>query len=251
MADIIATPAHFSSAGAAIEALLYRPRDAAGRSPALVLSPGRSRDIDGLAWLARALAGRGFVVLAQRYRDGDVRYYDRDAEDIGEAISVLAGRADVDGARIGLIGHSRGGMASLLATAADARVRATVALTAPTDHVRMVRGLETYAPSRHAEMIHSHAGGPGEAPDYYRAISAVNHAAKIKAPVLLVYGTLDLVCPLDHGIWMRDALAAAGNTGVRLEVIPGMGHFLEAGFGGYLFDKIVALAADWFAAALR
>jgi dipeptidyl aminopeptidase/acylaminoacyl peptidase len=249
-ADIIAAPTRLSSHGGDIEAMLYRPPEAAGRSPALVLSPGRSRDIAGLDWLARCLASRGHVVLAQRYRDGDVRYYDRDPEDIASAISHLAAREDVEASRIGLIGHSRGGMASLLATASDRRVRATVCLAGPTDHVRMVRGLKIYGPSRHAEMIHSHAGSPEEAPDYYRAISAVTHAAAIKEPVLLVYGTLDLVCPLDHGVWMRDALAASGNTRARLEVIPGMGHFFEQGFGPYLFDRIIGLAADWFAASL-
>ncbi|HXQ52571.1 MAG TPA: prolyl oligopeptidase family serine peptidase [Stellaceae bacterium] len=249
-ADIIAPPVRFSSHGGDIEGTLYRPRDTAGRSPALVLSPGRSRDIVGLDWLGRGLAERGHVVLAHRYRDGDVRYYDRDAEDIQVAVSLLAARDDVDAARIGLIGHSRGGMGSLLATSADRRVRATVCLAGPTDHVRMVNGLKAYAPSRHAEMIHSHGGSPEEAPDYYRAISAVNHAAAIKVPVLLVYGTLDLVCPHDHGIWMRDALVAAGNARSRLEVIPGMGHFFEQGFGPYLFDRIVALAAGWYAETL-
>jgi dipeptidyl aminopeptidase/acylaminoacyl peptidase len=251
MAEIAATPANFTSRGAPVEAALYRPPVRAGRAPALVLSPGRSRDSDSLAWLGRAFASAGCVVLAHRYRDGDVRYYDRDPEDIAAAVSVLAARDDVDAGRIGLIGHSRGGMASLLATAADRRVRATVALTAPTDHVRMVDGLATYAPTRHALMIHSHRGSPAEAPDYYRAISAVNHAAAIAAPVLLLYGAADLVCPLDHGVWMYDALKAAGNTSSRLEIVPNMGHFFEAGMTGYLFDKIAAMAADWFAAHLR
>lgn len=248
---ITPTPSDFRSHSAAVEALLYRPPHAAGPSPAVVLSPGRSRDIDGLAWLASALAEAGNVVLAHRYRDGDVRYYERDAEDIEAAVALLAARADVDGGRIGLIGHSRGGMASLLASAAaDHRVRATVCLCGPTDHTRMVAGLEIYAPSRHAEMIHSHAGGPADAADYYQAISAVNHAAEISAPVLLVYGGIDLVCPLDHGIWMRDALLAAGKAETRLEIIPGMGHFFEQGTHGYLFDRVAALARDWFAAHL-
>ena len=63
--------------------------------------------------------------------------------------------------------HSRGGMASLLAAAHDPRVHSTVALSPPTDHVRYVRGLREYSPSRYAEMVKSHGGSPEEAAEYY------------------------------------------------------------------------------------
>jgi cephalosporin-C deacetylase-like acetyl esterase len=66
----------------------------------------------------------------------------------------------VDGARIGIVGHSRGGMASLLAAASDMRIRSTVALSATTDHLRYVRGLREYAPSRYAETVKAHGGTP-------------------------------------------------------------------------------------------
>jgi hypothetical protein len=58
-------------------------------------------------WLSRALADRGYVVLAQQYRDGDVRYYGRDAEDIRNAISHLQKVPGVEPGWIGIIGHSR------------------------------------------------------------------------------------------------------------------------------------------------
>src|SRR5262245_33814045 len=136
-AEVTANPVTFTSEGEPVQAVLYQGAGG-GKEPALVLSPGRIRDLKGIEWLSRALADRGYVVLAQRYRDGDVRYYGRDAEDIRNAISYLAKLSGVDGARIGIVGHSRGGMASLLAAATDVRVRSTVALSAPTDHLRYV-----------------------------------------------------------------------------------------------------------------
>jgi dipeptidyl aminopeptidase/acylaminoacyl peptidase len=95
-------------------------------------------------------------------------------------------------------------------------VRSTVALSPPTDHVRYVRGLREYSPSRYAEMVKSHGGTPEEAAEYYREISPVTHAARIKTPVLLIHGTLDLIAPHDHSQWMYEALVKAGNPRAKL-----------------------------------
>jgi dipeptidyl aminopeptidase/acylaminoacyl peptidase len=249
-ADLTVSPVTFTSEGAPVQAMLYQ---AAGgtKQPALVLSPGRLRNIRGIEWLSRALADRGYVVLIQQYRDGDARYFWRDAEDIRNAISHLEKLSGVDGARIGIIGHSRGGMASLLAAASDVRVRSTVALSAPTDHLRYVRGLREYAPSRYAEMVKAHGGSPEDIPEYYREVSAVTHADRIKTPVLLVHGTLDLVAPHDHSQWMYEALVKAGHPRAKLELLPGAGHFFEAGFTGYRYERVVELTANWFAETLK
>ncbi|MBI2372023.1 MAG: S9 family peptidase [Deltaproteobacteria bacterium] len=249
--EVTITPLTITSEGAPVQAILYQPREVTGRLPALVLSPGRGRDIKGLEWLSRALAERGYIVLAQRYRDGDIRYYLRDADDIRHAISHLQGLPNVDPGRVGIIGHSRGGMASLLAAAKDPRVRSTVALSAPTDHVRYVRGLREYAPSRYGEMVKSRGGTPDEVPEYYREISAVNHASQIKTPVLLIHGTLDLVAPHDHSQWMYDALVKTGNPRVKLEMLPRLGHFFEDTYRPHQFGKVVELASRWFAETLK
>jgi len=250
-ADLTLTPVTFTSEGAPVQAMLYQPAAGATKQPALVLSPGRTRDIKGIEWLSRALADRGYVVLAQQYRDGDVRYYGRDAVDIRNAISHLHKLPGIEPGRIGIIGHSRGGMASLLAAANDARVRSTVALSPPTDHVRYVRGLREYSPSRYAEMVKSHGGTPEEAAEYYREISAVTYADRIKTPVLLVHGTSDLVAPHDHSQWMYEALVKAGNPRAKLELLRGVGHFFEQAFGGYRYDRVVELTTSWFAETLK
>lgn len=249
-ADLTATPVTFTSEGAPVQAMLYRAGGGT-KQPALVLSPGRIRDIKGIEWLSRALADRGYVVLTQRYRDGDIRYYGRDAEDIRNAVSHLEKLSGVDGTRIGIVGHSRGGNASLLAAASDLRVRSTVALSPVADHVRYVRGLREYAPSRYAEMVKSHGGSPEDDAAYYREVSAVTHAERIKAPVLLVHGMLDLVVPHDHSQWMYEALVKARHPRAKLELLRGTGHFFEAGFSGYRHDRVVELTTNWLAETLK
>ncbi len=249
--EIAITPLTFTSEGTPVQAILYQPREITGRLHALVLSPGRLRNIKGLEWLSRPLAEQGYVVLAQRYRDGDVRYQLRDVEDIRHAIFYLQGLAYVDPGRIGIIGHSRGGSASLRAAAKDLRVRSTVALSPPTDLARYVQGLREYAPSRYALMLKAFGGTPEEAPEYYHAVSSVKYAGQIKTPVLLIHGRDDLVAPHDHSQWMYDALVKAGNAWVKLELLPGLGHAFEQGFQGYRFDKVVELVSRWFAETMK
>ncbi len=131
-------------------------------------------------------------------------------------------------------------------------MRSTVALSPPTDIVRLVRGLGEYAPSRYAVLLKGYGGvTPEQDPQFYRAISAVNYAGQIKTPVLLIHGTDDLLAPPDHSQWMYDALVKAGNPRVKIELLPGLGHAFEEGFLGYRFDKVVELVSQWFAETVK
>lgn len=249
---ITLTPLTFPSEGVAVPAIQYQPKESPGRLPAVVLSPGRLRGNKALEWLSQPLAQGGYVVLAQAYRDGDVRFQLRDVEDIRNAISYLEGLPYVDPRRISIVGYSRGGSASLKAAAQDPRVRSTVALSPPTDIVRLLRGLAEYAPSRYATLLKGYGGvTPEQDPQFYRAISAVNYAGQIKTPVLLIHGTEDLFAPPEHSRWMYDALVKAENPRVKLELLPGLGHAYEQGFLGYRFDKVVELVSSWFAETLK
>jgi len=211
----------------------------------VVLAPGRDRDVRALGWLAEPLAEAGFFVLGITYRDRDVRCHQTDIEDVIAAVSYVAALSGVDDGRIGVIGHSRGGSAVLNAAAHDRRIGSVVALAPITDHARYVRSLRYYAPTRYEAMVKMRGGTPEDAPGYYRAISAIEQASMIKAPVLLVHGTLDFVVPMEHSQWMLEALGRAGNQKVHLEVLPDVGHFFEHTFKGYVFDKVRQLCLKW------
>ena len=75
----------------------------------MLLCPGRLREIDGLTFLAEAMADRGAVVLATAYRGMDMRPDDQDCLD-GIAISAASIRSTAD--RLAIVGHSRGAMAA-------------------------------------------------------------------------------------------------------------------------------------------
>jgi len=248
--EVSITPVTFTSGDAAVEAIVYRRQEIERRAPALVVSTGAGRNLKGLEWLSIPLAQLGYVVLAQRFREGAIRFHLRDDEDLQNAVSYLARVPSVDAHRVGLVGRSRGGSAVLRAAAKDARVRSTAALCAPTDYARWTRGIEHYAPSVYSSAIKRFGGTPDEDPQYYRAISPVTYASQITTPVLLVQGGSDLRTPADHAQWMYDALVGAGHPHVRLEMLPGLGHAFEDGAGGYGFDAVIAVVSRWFAETL-
>jgi uncharacterized protein len=119
---------------------------AAAKLPAAVLVGGSGpTDRDGLVFgipilgeLAGALADAGFIVVRYdkrgigqsggRAESAGLADY---AEDARAAVKFLADRKDVDGKRIAVVGHSEGGLVSLLAAGKDKRVAAVVLVSTP------------------------------------------------------------------------------------------------------------------------
>lgn len=250
-AQVIVTPFTLTVEGAPVQAILYQSGGPPNKRPALVFSTGAGRELKSYEWLYRSLADRGYVVLAQRYRDGDSGFHLRDVEDIRHAISHLQSLLNVDRERIGLIGHSRGANATLRATASEPRVRSTIALSPPTDHAQMALALRAYAPGRYRELLKRYGQTPEEAPAYFKAIDPVSYADQIKSPVMLIHGTADLVAPPEQSQRMYDALVKAGNTRVQLKLLPGLGHSFEQGFQGYRFEQVMELVSQWLTETLR
>ena len=133
--------------------LLPDPAKFKGRRPVVVAlhGTGGSKDSGGIVNLARRFARAGFIAVAidgrfhgertkagsgaaeynaaieRAFRSGEGHpfYYDT-AWDVMRLIDYLVTRKDVDAARIGLTGVSKGGIETYLAAAADPRVAAAV-----------------------------------------------------------------------------------------------------------------------------
>jgi dipeptidyl aminopeptidase/acylaminoacyl peptidase len=231
---------------ASVEGTLYLPdRQVGEMSGGVVLCPGRQRDYRSLAFLARALTDRGYAVLATRYRSDSL---DADSEDAQAAIDCLIKEARAPAARVGVVGHSRGGMTALLTAAADSRVATCVAISPITDRVRYLEGAKVYAPSRYQDALTFLGSGSMER---QRALSAIGMASRIRIPVLFIHGGLDLVVPSDQSVWMHEALQAAGNQKSRLRILPWLGHFFEDRYYGYRFDEVAAVTVEWIETTLR
>ncbi|XWW46558.1 alpha/beta fold hydrolase [Fibrella sp. USSR17] len=148
------TQEHFSYASEQVQrvpGILLKKPDL-GRRPAVIVLHGTGGNKEGQLGLLKTLAAQGFVAIAidgryhgerqtgtgatqyveamlQTYRTGKGRPFLYDTVwDVLRLLDYLETRPDVDAARIGVIGFSKGGMETYLAAAVDPRIAVAVPL---------------------------------------------------------------------------------------------------------------------------
>ncbi|HEY7494137.1 MAG TPA: prolyl oligopeptidase family serine peptidase [Candidatus Tectomicrobia bacterium] len=220
-----------------------------GVHPAVLVAPGGMEQgvIPAYDWIASRFAAAGHVTLTITYR---AKQPVHDPQDVLVGLDWLAQQPDVAPQRCGIFGHSRGGLTALRTAAQAPRLRSVVSFAAPTDVPHYVRSVASFAPSRYQQAVEWMGGTPDELPERYAMVRGLSYADRIRQPVLLIQGTLDMITPLDHALWMERALREAGNQQVQLELIDRMGHFCELASQGYQFDRVAGLAIQWFAQTL-
>jgi dipeptidyl aminopeptidase/acylaminoacyl peptidase len=235
--------------GTQLAAAVYRPRQG-GLRPAVLVAPGglARGDVGAYSWAGERFAAAGYVTMVTTYSAPSPL---SDAGDLAAAIDWLLRDPDVDAARLGVFGHSRGGLAALSLAAADARVAAVVAVATPADLAGYIRSVSAFAPAAGAAIAGFMGGMPEDIPAVYEALAARNLAARIHQPVLLMHGAADMRVPVEYAKGLKMALREAGCQDVTLEVLPGVGHFLELATLGYQFDRVIELATAWLTGHLR
>lgn len=237
----------YDSGGIPVIGFLFAP-NAPGPHPAVIYNRGGYGDFGMLApnleFLQLAdLAAEGFVVAASQYRGtagapGHDEFGGEDVEDVLSLIDVLDQLDSVDAERIGMMGHSRGGLMTYLALTRTDRIRAAVVLAGPTD---LRAGLEV-----RPEMMRVYAQAIGQqGPELDAALdarSAINLVDRFpqSAPLLILHGTADWrVSPTDS-LRLSERLLA-GRVPFRLVMLEGGDHSLSE------FDMDVQIMVrDWF-----
>ncbi|HEX6374936.1 MAG TPA: S9 family peptidase [Allosphingosinicella sp.] len=210
--------------GTEVPAYLTLPAGGAGRNlPAIVMPHGGpdSRDEWGFDWLVQFFASRGFAVLQPNYRGsagyGDAWYQRNGFQswrtaigDVNDAGRWLVAQGIADPGKLAIVGWSYGGYAALQANVLDPDLfKAAVAIAPVTDLAVHVEDSKYWT---HHRIIRDMIGsGP-----HVREGSPAENAGRIKAPVLLFHGDMDLHVAVRQSRIMHDKLKDAG---VRSDLI--------------------------------
>lgn len=234
--------------------------------------------------IADTLARRGIAVL---------RYDDRGfgestgnfaaatpldfAQDVRAAVAWLRARPEIAPGRVGLIGHSEGGLVAPIVAADDNAISAVVLLAAPGR-----RGREIIEYQQRYQVAHDTSIAPSEADSALAAgrqqldsLSASNRwfsfvlgydplptAVRLRMPVLILQGETDRQVTSDQANELATAMRAGGNTRVTVHVFAQTNHLFltdpDGNPAGYarLRDRkvrkpVLGLLSDWLVAVLR
>ena len=190
-----------------IPGYLFTKRNAGpGKHPGLVVVHGGFHDHYD-TYYAKPIVDaveRGYVVLFPEYRGssgyGEVHYENSygktDVADVLAGAEYLSKQPNVDPARLGIIGHSRGGMVTLLALEElPQRFQAGVTMAPLADFVAYMGYKPEY---RRAEVAKEPSFGgklPNENLKAYMDISPVNNIQAIQTPLLVLANTFDQTVP--------------------------------------------------------
>ena len=208
-------------------------------APAVVMVHGGPYTRGALCgWHADAqfLASRGYVVIEPEFR-GSMGYgYDHFKagwkqwglamqDDVSDALKFAVAQGYADPARVCIVGSSYGGYSALMGLIKDPdQYRCGVAHAAVTDLRGMVKMFWSDMGSDYRDYgFPVLIGDLQKDADRLAATSPVEHAARIKVPLLLAHGGMDRRVPIENGERMRDAMLKIGKK-VDWVYYPDEGH---------------------------
>lgn len=213
--------------------------------PLLIYNRGGSREYGKLTLLSAMrsmvpFARAGYRVFASNYRgndggEGADEFGGGDVDDVLNLLEIAREDAGWDGKNAYMIGHSRGGMMTMMAIRRGAKLNAAIAIAGVSDAHRL---------ATEAAMIERVLVPliPGYAHDPKGALSArspIDWPQDIHVPVLLLHGDNDKDVSVEASIALQNALAAAGKVS-QLKIYQGGNHALVR-----VWDEVLADCFVW------
>lgn len=220
----------YLSDGLKVVGFLVKPRHE-GKYPAIIYNRGGNREygkIDSSAlFYLFCLLSRGYVVVASQYRgndgsEGREEFGRSDVDDVLNLIAMLESLPFVDSGGIVMLGYSRGGMITYLATKMTDKIKAACVVGGSTDLIQSYYELEQAMRQVLIELI---SGTSEEKEDEYKKRSAYYWPEEINTPVLILHGEADWRVNVSQAEKSASRLEELGKT-CELVVYPGGSHGL-------------------------
>lgn len=221
--------------GLRVSGLLFEPdRLIPGRHPLVVYlhgGPVSQSRMDWLPWIQR-LVQLGYLVLYPFYRGSrgfgrsfmEALYGDWGGGDLDDDVSggeAVIARGAVDPTRVVATGGSAGGYSTLICmTKAPHVFKAGIARYGISNLKRFHE--KTWVFERYY-LTKLMGGTGGERPDLYDERSPINYVDRVRGPLLILQGDVDIVCHRSEMDNMVEALERAGKD-VEYKVYQGEGH---------------------------
>jgi dipeptidyl aminopeptidase/acylaminoacyl peptidase len=227
--------------GLEIPAFLTLPKGSEGKNLPLVMVIHGGPWVHGDGWHfnpeAQFLASRGYAVLQPNYR-GTLHYGYKHwsssfkqwglamQDDITDGVKWAVAEGIADPKRVCIYGGSYGGYATMMGLAKDPDLyKCGINYVGVTDLPLMLTA--TWSDFAYSDFIKHSAkrlmGDPDKDEAQLKATSPTHLAARIKAPVLMAYGSDDRRVPIEHGLKMKSAMESAGAKPIWI-VADGEGH---------------------------
>ena len=252
------TPIHYkSSDGLEIPAYLTVPKGVAPKGlPLIVLPHGGpwARDVWGYSGLAQFLANRGYAVLQPNFRGstgygkkfldaGNKQWGDKMQDDLTWGVKYLVAQGTVDPRRVGILGGSYGGYATLAGVAFTPDLyAAAVSIVGPSNLITLLNSIPPYWEAGR-KIFYERMGDPStpEGKVQLERQSPLSAAAKIRTPLMVIQGAND---PRVNRAESEQIVIALRDRGFPVEYIlaPDEGH----GFARPINNLATFAAAEKF-----
>ncbi|MDQ3173989.1 MAG: S9 family peptidase, partial [Acidobacteriota bacterium] len=196
-----------SSDGLEIPAYLTLPKGVPSKNLPVVINPHGgpwARDTWGYDTFAQFYANRGYAVLQPNFRGstgygkkfidaGNKQWGDKMQDDITWGVKYLVAQGIADSKRVGIMGGSYGGYATLAGvTFTPDLYAAAVDYVGPSSLITLLENIPPYWEAGR-QLFHQRMGDPTtpEGKAQLERQSPINHATKIKTPLLVVQGAND------------------------------------------------------------
>jgi dipeptidyl aminopeptidase/acylaminoacyl peptidase len=254
------TAIHYTSTdGLVIPAYLTLPVGVAPKNLPLVVFPHGGpwgRDSWGYSSIAQFLANRGYAVLQPNFRSstgygkkflnaGNNEWGQKMQDDLTNGVKYLVSQGTVDPKRVGIMGGSYGGYATLAGLAFTPDVYAAgVSIVGPSNLITLLNSIPPYWES--IRTIFNERMGNPKTPAGLAQLqrqSPLNSAAKIKAPLMVIQGAND---PRVNRAESEQIVIALRDRGFPVEYIlaPDEGH----GFARPINNLVLFTSAEKFLA---